>query len=50
MIGTLPSCQAPSKNVHVCEKLTGTACCIIIAILAATKRAARHDMSYHQNC
>src|ERR1700722_15335109 len=23
MIGTLPSCQAPSKKVQVCEKLTG---------------------------
>jgi hypothetical protein len=28
IIGTLPSCQAPSKNVHVWEKLIGAVFCI----------------------
>src|ERR1700720_268010 len=34
MIGTLPSCQAPSKKVQVCEKLTGFIISAIIAIHA----------------
>ena len=35
MIGTLPSCQAPSKKVQVWEKLTGAVVRAMIAIHAA---------------
>ena len=35
MIGTLPSCQSPSKKVQVCEKLTGFIVAAIIAIHVA---------------
>jgi hypothetical protein len=41
MIGTLPSCHAPSKNVQVCEKLTGAIVCAIIAIHAAVSSGPR---------
>jgi hypothetical protein len=38
MIGTLPSCQAPSKKVQVSEKLTGFIVWAIIALHAADRR------------
>jgi hypothetical protein len=40
MIGTLPSCQAPSKKVQVCEKSIGAAVCAIAAIQAERPRGA----------
>src|ERR1700694_2650362 len=41
MIGTLPSCQAPSKQVQVCEKLTGLIVSAMIAIQAADPAGPR---------
>jgi hypothetical protein len=42
MIGTLPSCQAPSKKVQVCEKLTGA---IVWAMIAIHSAALPHAMT-----
>src|SRR6185437_16217468 len=41
MIGTLPSCQPPSKKVQVCEKLTGFMVWAMIAIHAAEPAVPR---------
>jgi hypothetical protein len=38
MIGTLPSCQAPSKKVQVWEKLTAAVVWAMITIHAAGQR------------
>jgi hypothetical protein len=40
MIGTLPSCQSPSKKVQVCEKLTGFTVATMIA--SSARGAARN--------
>src|SRR6202035_1159838 len=45
MIGTLPSCQAPSKKVQVCEKLTGFVISAIIAIQGARGPAGPHSVA-----
>src|SRR6202043_4253473 len=41
MIGTLPSCQSPSKKVQVCEKLTGFAISAMIAVRAGERGTAQ---------
>jgi hypothetical protein len=46
MIGTLPSCQAPSKKVQVWEKLTAAVVWAMITIHAAGQRRAHHGAEF----